>query len=343
VVFNTVNKSHAQDKTVWKEVFKSWTKGAALPLEARVPGTRTLFLFAASGRPITLDPALQKQPTSERLAQAAALFADLPEADRAPAEAKKDLEPGELKYSSGGGRYTGEEPPPGRLVLRTFGRVLAGDATQGYHPARLNNSQFVSGQSDCLEGTPKFEAKGAFVPEPLKDTFWLTEAEWTALAPDDLKQGDPIAVSQAAVRRLLLYGCHNWWAAETLIRLWSPEAVRKGTLTATVIEKTPTRAVYRLDGEFVMTQEKPYKADYRGRIEGRLTYDFEKKAFSRFDMLVLGDFQGIWFCRANQTFGPVPLAFAFELARGNKAVDDVLPIGFLPHKGGKLYLNPPSK
>jgi hypothetical protein len=156
--------------------------------------------------------------------------------------------------------------------------------------------------------------------------------------PDGARVGDRIALPPSASRRLLLYGCHNWWAAETLIKLWTPEALRQHDLVAVVEEVSPARISLRLEGAFRLEQTKPHKAAYKGRVGGILSYDREKKAFRRFDMVVLGDYEGLFFCRPKTTLGPMPIAYAFELARPDCPADDVLPIGLLPHKGGKDYL-----
>ncbi|MFP6659166.1 MAG: hypothetical protein VB853_13370, partial [Pirellulales bacterium] len=201
---------------------------------------------------------------------------------------------------------------------------------------------------NCIEGNPKFKTDHlTYAPEPIKDMFWLTEADWKSLVPTGLKKGDVIAFPRAASRRLLLWGCYNWWAAETLIRLWKPDAIRQTDLTATVVEASSSSVTLKLAGDFDMANDtsKPetYQATYKGRLSGMVHYDRAKAKFTRFDMLVLGDFQGVWFCRSNLNWGPkpVPLAFAFQLAKPGSPADDVIPIGL--YKGGKLYWNSEEK
>jgi hypothetical protein len=345
VVFNSINKSLPDDKKIWKEVFHSWTKGAALPPEGRLPGVNTLFLFTASGQPIKLDSKLRDEPVGHRLKQALAAFASLPETERSPVEARTKPDLSQLRYASGGGRYTGEEPPPGRVVLRAYNRLLARDDQGGYRPARVNWYQFQTMDVDpsgcwCgYEGHPRFKAEGAKVPEPTKDMFWLLEPEWQALVPAGAKKGDKAALPRSATRRLFLYGCHNWWAAETLIQLWGPEALQQAEVAATVTAAEPDRITLHLQGSFQMGQVKPYKATFKGQVAGVLQYDPQKKTFTRFDIVVLGDYQGIFYCQAGKTCGPLPIAFAFELAKQDTPADDVVPIGLTPQKGGKLYLS----
>ncbi len=350
VVFNSVNKSLPQDRTIWKEVFHSWAKGVGpVPIQGRLPGTKTLFFFAASGRPIAIDPALRPQPLEKRLQAVLDAFAKLPEPERAPAEAKAKLDTEPLKYSSGGGRYSGEEPPPNRLVLRAYQRLLTRDDQGNYRLARVNVTQFQLMQADASggfcgrEGHPNFKAEGSAVLEPTKDMFWLLEPEWKALVPADARKGDRIAFPRSASRRLFVWGCHNWWAAETLIKLWTPESLRQADQAATVTDVSPGQITLRLEGPFQMEQVKPFKAAYKGNVVGVLCFNREKKAFTRFDLVVLGDYDGIFSCRPKMTLGPMPIAYAFELAKPGCPADDTLPIGLLPHKGGKSYLSTSDK
>jgi hypothetical protein len=344
VVFNSINKSLAEDKGVWKEVFHSWTKGSPLPQEGRLPGTNTLFVFTASGQAVKVDPGLRTAPMSGRLKAALTAFASLPDAERAPAEAKEKIDPAKLRYASGGGRYIGEEPPPGRLVLRAHSRLLTRDEQGRHGVARVNVNQFQTMATDqsghwCgYEGHPKFKEEGARILEPTRDTFWLLEPEWKALIPADAKPGDKIAVSRSATRRLFLYGCFNWWAAETLLQLWGPDAIQKADLAATVTDVSSAEIKLRLDGAFDMAQVTPHKAAFKGQVAGVVSFDRHKNAFTRFDMVVLGDYEGMFYCRKDKTLGPVPMAFAFELAKHDIPADDTIPIGLTPQKAGKRYL-----
>jgi hypothetical protein len=346
-VFNTVNKSLPQDKKIWTEVFYSWVKRpghprTALPLEARLPGTQTLFFFAAGGQPLKINPALGNMSVYRRLQEVLTTFGNLPEADRAPAGAKEMPDLSQLKYASGGGRYKEAEPPPGRLMLRVYSRPLMRDQKGQYRVARVNHTQVSLVDPNCFEGTPKFKNQGSVVLEPTRDTFWLTEAEWQSLVPADPQEGERLAVPRSASRRLLLYGCQNWWASETATLWGSAEAFKQGDLTATVAEVSPTQITLNLQGEFLLTQVKPYNATFKGRVMGMLRYDRGKKAFGRFDLVVLGDYQGMFMFHPNKTTaGPLPMGYAFELARSDNAADSVVPLGMSLY--GKRYLETGSK
>jgi hypothetical protein len=342
VVFNTVNKSLPQDQKIWTEVFSSWVKRpghplTAVPLEAQLPGTQTMFFFTASGRPLTIDRALGNEPVGKRLRKVLDTFATLPETDRAPAAAKERLDLSQLKYASGGGRFKGAEPPPGRLVLRVYSRALVRDDKGAYRAARVNPTQVCLVDANCIEGTPRFQSEGSSAPEPTRDTFWLTEAEWKSLVPARPREGEQVTVPPSACRRLLLYGCHNWWASETGALWGSAAAFKLGDLTATVAEVTPGQLALHLKGRFSLAQVKPYNAAYKGEVMGVLRYDLGKKVFSRFDLVVLGNYQGMFMFHPDKTTaGPLPMGYAFELAGSDSAADAVAPLGVSLY--GKLYL-----
>ena len=82
---------------------------------------------------------------------------------------------------------------------------------------------------------------------PTNDMLWLMEAEWKSLIPANPKKGDTFAVPRSVSWRLFLYGCHNWWAAETLMQLWQPEALQQGDLT-------PGRHSFIMSGEHLFAQ-----------------------------------------------------------------------------------------
>lgn len=78
-----------------------------------------------------------------------------------------------------------------------------------------------------------------------------------------------------------------------------------------------------------MTDADPAKAQrgYDARVSGVLTYDPEKKAFTRFDIVAIGDYwggdyEGGRFKRPGRT----PLGISFALVRGDNAIDRVPPL-----------------
>ena len=67
----------------------------------------------------------------------------------------------QLKYSSGGGRYRGEEPPPGKLVLRAYNRILAHEVRAQKHGLAAVEARARSDLGMIKEG----------------ETFYLVEPE----------------------------------------------------------------------------------------------------------------------------------------------------------------------
>ena len=86
----------------------------------------------------------------------------------------------------------------------------------------------------------------------------------------------------------------------------------------------------RLQGSaLLMTDADPAKAQrgYDARLTGLLTFDPKKKAFTRFDVVAIGDYwggdyEGGRFKRPGRT----PLGISFELAHGDNAIDLVPPL-----------------
>ena len=71
---------------------------------------------------------------------------------------------------------------------------------------------------------------------------------------------------------------------------WRPEEIRSRTLTLTVEAESPAELRLRLSGKVSLKKEKgnfPY--GYDAEYSGVLVYDRKKEAFTRFDVLALGD------------------------------------------------------
>jgi hypothetical protein len=163
--------------------------------------------------------------------------------------------------------------------------------------------------------------------EPAHFNVWLTEAEWKSLVPPDPKKGDSFAVPDGIQKRLFRYHLVN--GTFGLPGSWRLEHIRTAVLTLTVEEVSPLLRM-RLQGTALLTTDADVERAQRGydaRLSGWLTYDREKKAFTRFDMIALGDYwggdyEGGRFKRPGRT----PLGIAFELVRGDNAIDRVPPL-----------------
>jgi hypothetical protein len=78
---------------------------------------------------------------------------------------------------------------------------------------------------------------------------------------------------------------------------------------------------------------------YEPRLRGHLVFDAKKNAFTRFDMIALGDmygdaFAGSWLYRPGRN----PVGFTFELVSGQAPVDRLPPRGYMTRRDLDRYL-----
>jgi hypothetical protein len=218
------------------------------------------------------------------------------------------------------------QPPPGGLVLRVYMRNLKRDKRG--EVARIT--------AEDVKDRKQFPADNwrwadAIFTQPMPDVMWIREAEWKALVPKSPRKGDRFAVPEAIKQRLFRYHLIN--GTFGLPEIWWPGQFRSGRLTLTVEEVSPILRL-RLRGAALMaTDADPAKAQrgYDARLTGTLEYDPGKGAFTRFDVVALGDWWGgeprpahePQFARPGRT----PFGVAFELARGDRAADLMPPKG----------------
>jgi hypothetical protein len=208
-------------------------------------------------------------------------------------------------------------PPPNGLILRTFARNLKGDS---------RGELAVITREDIKDRTLYPDWVPVYT-EPAHFSVWLTEAEWKSLVPADPKKGDTFAVPDPIQKRLFLYHLVN--GTFGLPGNWSLGQIRNGELMLTVEEVAPVLRL-RLRGAALLTTDADPKKAQRGfdaLLSGLLTYDPHKKAFTRFDMVAIGDYwggdyEGGRFKRPGRT----PLGISFELAHGDNAIDRVPPL-----------------
>jgi len=133
------------------------------------------------------------------------------------------------------------------------------------------------------------DAEGKMHPDgqvPLHDSLWMTRAEWQSLVPAQPKVGTSFTVPAFLVSRLGVHHASAFGANGVKI-----SATPKPTLTLTVEVASPDQLRLRLQGSL---QTSEYVSPIRvGVIDyevfGCLHYDVKKKAFSRFDMVAVGD------------------------------------------------------
>jgi len=229
-------------------------------------------------------------------------------------EERKALPPGNEVKPPEADRCT---PPPGGLILRSFVRNLKKDA----------RGEFATITREDLKDKALYPNWNPIYTEPAHFNVWLTEAEWKSLVPADPKKGSTFPVPDAVQKRLFRYHLVN--GTFGLPGVWKLEHIRNGELTLTVEEVSPMLRM-RLQGAALLTTDAvPEKAQrgYDVRLDGRLTYDPQKKALTRFDVVAIGDYwggdyEGGRFKRPGRT----PLGISFELVRGDNAIDRVPPL-----------------
>lgn len=255
----------------------------------------------------------------------------LPAAERAPGAVKvagrSVVDPRSLEVS----------PPPGGLILTVFTRGLIRD-NRGKLRSMTGSDLWqgtqgeTSLQADYQQGrTAQHEAQPS--------SMWLTEAEWKSLISSNPKKGDNVPLPTGVTARILRWHLNplRFYGRYTSDSL-DPEEMRAGELNLTVDTVTPDAVRLRLDG-FARLGSVPPAAvasgkiasldqwGYEPRVLGFLEYDRNTRAFTRFDVVALGDHFGrLGFGRrAPARIGLQPLGMAFQLNNGDQPADRVAP------------------
>jgi hypothetical protein len=212
------------------------------------------------------------------------------------------------------------KPPKDGLILQVFESRLTGD---------------LKGE---LRRREKHETFGWGTYEPGRDQIWLSKTEWNALAPANPKKGQrfslPAAVASRMIARLT-----DW--SEANGAHWERKHVRSQDLTLAIIDVSATTIRLRLEGSVRLAHDAPKEAvryhaplrplhhpdpiafaRYDAQLLGYLVYNRDKKVFTRFDVVALGEYVGPLLnpYRNNdrQNFyliKPCPLGVVFEIAR----------------------------
>ena len=251
------------------------------------------YAVSAGGNPI---PGGKEKSLEEILA----LWEKLPESERKPSVDNDRGRPSGFWASD-------VEPPAETLILRIHHRPLRRDSKGRY--ALINY--------DCAAMT--FEGPQVTTPpDPVQDYLWITREEWKGLVSGDLKKGDRRVFPASACRRLGRFGFQNNFAIPAAL-FWPSEAARTLDLAAVVDEVSPSRVSFRLEGavrlEHLQREYYDTKGDtgYEGVFVGAAHFDRKKNAFTRFDMVSVGDYWGIWW---HGSLRPrTPMGYAFELIR----------------------------
>jgi hypothetical protein len=292
--------------------------------EAFVPGQSFagFWVGTSAGERVPAHKAksAKQQAFAATLKQVLRLYSEMPKEERLPAEPVTDANRPKLA------------PPAGGVCLIGFDKPLLRKRDGNYCCLTGSRQEKeVLKQQNSLERVP-------WQPGSQLDALWLTREECESLMPKNPKEGQTFAVSSHLVKRIGLFGLTIRSAMQEMYH-WTPESVRQGDLKLTVESVSPTAVAMRLHGSILMSAKakqmeghinvadlKSLEDRYDARLEGKLVYDPSKKRFTRWDMVVLGDYTGA--CCACE-FGkyqedghfvakePLPIAMSFEMDSWN--------------------------
>jgi len=248
-----------------------------------IPGGNSMTVQTASGKVLGAP----KPGWDSDINKAWGEFKALPEAERKPKNLPKQTSLFIIRPS----------PPPGGLISRVYIRGLERDG-RGQLIVDARQSRDYAG--------------------PQRDFLWLTSADWQSLVPKDPAKGISYKVPAPLARRIFCN--HLTGEIVTLARPWATNHLRGGDLTLTVEDVSPTGVRLRLEGFATLADDPDLtKAQRRGeyRLLGYLHYAEEKRAFDRFDIVVLGDYyhagESDYYVRVGQKRSLL-LGLVFELA-----------------------------
>jgi hypothetical protein len=265
-----------------------------------------IYIFTADGKLLGYrnhhDPDVMRGVLQKALAE----WKKLPAAQRKPGAVKvEDLPKVDKDYD--------RKPPKGGIIVNVWTRILDKDAKGEYCHGTCN---FTGGERTA------------------HDHLWLTADEWKGLVPAGAKKGDVVPLPPRMVLRLLRFHFVDNTRGEP--PAWERQDVRSYSLELKVTDVTAKAIVLKLEGRALLaTHADPDKAK-RGfdvSVLATIRYDLEKKAIDRFDGVALGQHWGQGPYTNGARPGRTPLGIAFDLARGDTAVDQVPPQGSRYLKG----------
>jgi hypothetical protein len=274
-------------------------------------------------------------------------WSKLPDDERRPgAVTVGDKGPIDIKHAT-------VEPPPGTLIIKVFGRYLAPDSKND-----LRSTTLLKDFPGIEEPATRFPGHFEYNSEANPDFLWLTEAEWRTLVPANPRKGDQFPLPDAILKRMcwhhLLPNSMTGRTGDTWgsVGPRGQHGIRAKEANLTVEEvsadhlRLSLRGFVHLGNAFDPKATPPKSSKecldvlgYEARMRGDLVFDVAKKAFTRFDLVVLGDMYGeaiekTWFFRPGRN----PVGFAFELSSGTSPADRSPPRGNMTQAGLDRYL-----
>jgi hypothetical protein len=260
-----------------------------------------IYMFTASGKLLAYKNAGQAPDVMrDVLRKGLAEWRRLPASERRPGGVAVEKIPKlDARYS--------RRPPTGGLIVDVYARILDRDS-----------------QGELCRGT--CQTPGG--EKAARDHLWLTEAEWKSLVPSNPKKGDQFPLPQGIAERVLRYHLVDNTRGEP--NYWTKDEIRSSQLTLTVEEATPISVQLRLNGSALLaTAADAERADrgYQVNLTGYVTYDAAQKSISRFDIVAVGVHWGSGRYTGGARPGRNPFGVAMELARKDRAANDVAPLG----------------
>jgi hypothetical protein len=301
--------------------------------------------ITAAGKVLHKDSGGPHMGVIEKVLQA---WNKLPASERAP---------GAIKIGEKGPKdekHVAAEPPPGGLILKLHGRYLA-RATTG--ELRITTLLKDFPEKNLQAAAKAHPGHLDYYCEANPDFMWLTESEWKSLVPVDARKGDQCPLPAFFMERMCRYHLLPTTMHSRIGYLWEyigpkeNRGIRAKKVTLTVEDVSPTNIRLTLEGfvhlghafDPVATARVPPKKlqclGYEANIRGVLDYDPKKRAFTRLDIVVLGDLYGDtdgndWLGRPGRN----PMAFAFELCSGVEPTHRLPPRGYSTRKDLEVYL-----
>ncbi len=258
-----------------------------------------IYALTASGRLLAYKNAGQSPDVMrEVITDALAKWKSLPESERKPgAVAVGEHGPMDAQFT--------RTPPRNGLILTVHGRLLERDAS-----GRFTDAACATGRGD----------------EASRDHLWLTEAEWKSLVPAEPRAGATFALPAAIAERIARFHLVDHTRGEP--NFWSREEVRVSEFAVRIDSADAQRVSLRLTGRALLATDTDVAKAQRGfdaTLAGSMVFDRARGAFTRFDMVAVGDHWGRGAHTGPARPGRTPLGLAFELVAGKSPADLVAP------------------
>jgi hypothetical protein len=206
------------------------------------------------------------------------------------------------------------DPPANVLIVRVFNRMFERDAD-----GKLRYTE----SDDFAEGEGRNGATR--LRESAQDMMWIPENEWKALIPENPQKAQSFPAPVPFVLRLFKYHLDPERGLGEGVTFGGAKA-DAGKIILIVEEVMLQTVRLRLEGSAKLVQGRPdgKQTIYEPALLGALTYDSRAKAFTKFDLIALGDVTNT---PRGVRPGAHPLGIAFELVRQPTVAERVVPRG----------------